>query len=149
MTVDHSPNLGELVPSKQYQDQNSRLIQIDTIKRLTVMLFFSMHCVRCIELISQIRSIHLPNTTIVIFSTGDQEDNKEIGCFLQKTWSIVSLSAEQMEEDFKVNTHPFCIVSDEDGRVLNKGNVYQVEDISNFVNAYESKGRFKKLFKFK
>ncbi|MNW57525.1 hypothetical protein D3C74_353390 [compost metagenome] len=107
-------------------------------------MFVSMHCVRCIELLPQIRDLRLPNTGIVIFSTGDQEDHKELDDFLQKKWSIVSLSSEQMEEEFEVKTHPFCIVADATGRILNRGNVYSGEDVSNLASV-NGEGKLKRL----
>ncbi|MNW44066.1 hypothetical protein D3C74_212830 [compost metagenome] len=144
MTLDHDRNLGELLTTKEYSDQNGQLVQLNTLKGTKILLFVSMHCVRCIELLPQIRDLCLPNTNIVIFSTGDQEDHKELDEFLQKKWSVVSLSPEQMEEEFEVKTHPFCIVADANGRILNKGNVYSGEDVSNLASV-NGKGKLKKL----
>ncbi|MNP11834.1 hypothetical protein D3C76_1040420 [compost metagenome] len=144
MTIDHDLNLGELLTTKEYSDQNGQLVQLNTLKGTKILLFVSMHCVRCIELLPQIRDLRLSNTNIVIFSTGDQENHRELDDFLQKKWSIVSLSPEQMEEEFEVKTHPFCIVADANGRILNRANVYSGEDVSNLASV-NGEGKLKKL----
>ncbi|MNW56440.1 hypothetical protein D3C74_341550 [compost metagenome] len=144
MTIGHGRNLEELQTIKEYSDQNGQLVQLNTLKGTKILLFVSMHCVRCIELLPQLRDLRLLNTNIVIFSTGDQEDHRELDDFLQNKWSIVSLSSEQMEEEFEVKTHPFCIVADANGRILNKGNVYSGEDVSNLASV-NGEGKLKKL----
>ncbi|MNW41597.1 hypothetical protein D3C74_187410 [compost metagenome] len=145
MTIDHDPNPGKLLTINEYSDQNGQLVQLNNMKGTKILLFVSMHCVRCIELLPQIRDLRLPNTGVVIFSTGDQEDHRELDDFLHNKWSIVSLSPEQMEEEFEVKTHPFCIAVDEHGRILNKGNVYSGEDVSNLASV-NGEGKLKKLF---
>ncbi|MDQ0089833.1 CheY-like chemotaxis protein [Paenibacillus anaericanus] len=145
MTMDNGLNLGELITNKEYSDQNDQLINLYKHKGKKVLIFVSMHCVRCIELLPEIRTVRLPNTSVIIFSTGNQEDHEQLDDFFQRKMKIVSLTSVQMEQDFSVTTHPFFIVVDEHQQVCNKGTVYTGKDLLELVSANEGEKR-KKLF---
>lgn len=145
MTLANGLNLGEFIMNKEYNDQNDQLFNIYNLKGKKALIFVSMHCVRCIELLPEIRSVRLPNTSVIIFSTGNQEDHEQLDDFFQRKMKIVSLTSEQMERDFSVTTHPFCIVVDEHQQVCNKGTVYTGKDLLELVSV-NGEVRRKKLF---
>ncbi|MNW58557.1 hypothetical protein D3C74_364310 [compost metagenome] len=145
MTLDDGLNLGELITNKEYSDQNDQLFNLYKYKGKKTLIFVSMHCVRCIELLPEIRTARLPHTSVIIFSTGNQEDCEQLDEFFQRKVKIVSITSEQMEEDFSVATHPFCIVVDECQQVCNKGTVYTGKDLLELVNVNGERKR-KKLF---
>lgn len=129
MMVDHGPNLGELIINKEYSHRAGKRFNLLSIKGEKIVLFISMHCVRCIELLPHIQALHLPNVNVVVFVAGDRDDHEELADFFQNKIRVTMLSTEQMEQDFQVYTHPFCIVVDEQGMITNKGNVYNGEDV--------------------
>lgn len=146
MSIENGSNIGELIINKECCDQNGKLFNLHSIKGKKILLFISMHCVRCMELLPEMNSIRLPNTSIVIFSTGTQEDHEELDEFFQSKFKIVSLTPEQMEKDFLVRTHPFCIVIDDQQQVCNKGTPYNSMDVLELVRTSEENKLFK-IFK--
>lgn len=126
MITENGPDLGSFLRDKKYIDQSGHILNLHSIPERKVLLFISMHCVRCMELVPEIQQIQLPHVhaRLILFSAGSGEDHKELDEFLQRKWPIVSLSPEQMEQDFHIRSHPFGLVVDENQRIFGKGPVY-------------------------
>ncbi|RCX19131.1 hypothetical protein DFP94_105147 [Fontibacillus phaseoli] len=129
MISENGPDLGSFISAKEYINQSGSALNLRSIRGTKVLLFISMHCVRCMELVPELQQMHLPHARFILFSTGSDEDHKELDEFLQRKWPIVSLSPEQMEEDFLIRSHPFGLVIDENQQVCNKGTVYTSNEL--------------------
>ncbi|WP_410770612.1 hypothetical protein [Fontibacillus sp. BL9] len=129
MITENGPDLGSFLPDKEYIDQRGNAIHLHSIRETKVLLFISMHCVRCMELVPELQQITLSHARLILFSTGSDEDHKELDEFLQRKWPIVSLSPEQMEQDFLIRSHPFGLVADENQQICDKGTVYTSNEL--------------------
>ncbi|WP_334072204.1 MULTISPECIES: hypothetical protein [Paenibacillus] len=129
MISDHGLAIGSFIPNLEYVDQSGKTLSMHSIPGRKVLLFISMHCIRCLELVPELQQIHRPSVRFILFSTGSDEDHKELAEFLQWKWPILSLSPEQMEKDFLIRTFPFGLVVDEHQRVCSKGTVYTSREL--------------------
>ncbi len=129
MINENGPDLWSFLPDKDYIDQSGNALNLHSIRERKVLLFISMHCVRCMELVPELQQIHLPQARVILFSTGSDEDHKELDEFLQRKWPIISLSSEQMEQDFLIRSHPFGLVANENHQIIDKGTVYSLNEL--------------------
>lgn len=129
MIRDQGLALGRFIPNKEYVDQSGRVLSMHSIQGMKVLLFISMHCVRCLELVAELQQIHQPSARFLLFSTGNDEDHRELDEFLQRKWPILAVSPEQMERDFLIRTFPFVLVADEHQRICHKGTVYTSREL--------------------
>ncbi|GIO86516.1 hypothetical protein J25TS5_34480 [Paenibacillus faecis] len=126
---DQGPALGSFIPNREYVDRSGRVLSMHSIQGMKVLLFISMHCVRCLELVAELQEIQQPSARFLLFSTGNDEDHQELDEFLQRKWPILALSPEQMGSDFLIRTFPFVLVADEHQRICHKGTVYTSREL--------------------
>lgn len=129
MITENGPELGSFLPGRDYIDQRGNDLNLHSIRERKVLLFISMHCVRCMELVPELQQIHMPQIRLILFSTGSDEDHNELDEFLQRKWPIISLSSELMEQDFLIRSHPYGLVADDNNQICDKGTIYSSNDL--------------------
>ncbi|OMD16935.1 hypothetical protein BSK66_09080 [Paenibacillus odorifer] len=102
----------------------------------SLIFFISVDCARCIELLPFISLIsqNYNDYHLYIFSTGDEEINKEIRDYFEWKFPVITLSSKEMDDVYKVKIHPFVIISNNTGKVVNKGVVYNSNDMMMLIN---------------
>lgn len=103
-----------------------------------ILIFISNYCIHCIDLLPELSKIEAKYTSyqIVLFSTGDNQENNDIDEYFKWQFPIISLSEEEMEKYFKVTILPFCIILIRN--VVNqKGVIYNFKDFELMFNTIE------------
>lgn len=118
---------------KKYIDHNNKTIRLDKIKSKKVLIFVSIYCIRCIQLLPNLNAIlDIPNIHPIIFSNGNQEENIEMSELFSKQVPIISLSEQEMIDDFGMKLHPsYMIIAN--GKIEN-GNIQSIEQLINKIN---------------
>lgn len=143
--VENGQNIGELILDKSYTNQHITTLNLRAIQKKKVLFFISLHCVRCIDLLPEIKKVREPNTEIIIFYSGNEEDQQELAQFYQQKISIVSLSREQALHDFQVQDYPFCVVADANHYIYSKGAAYNAMDVMELIH-HHGGNKFFKMF---
>lgn len=117
---------------KEYIDQYNRIVRLDKIKSKKVLIFVSIYCIRCIQLLPNLNEIlNMPDVYPVIFSNGEQDENLEMSELFPKQISIISLSEQDMINDFEIKLHPsYIIITDNH---LDTGNIQSIEQLINKI----------------
>lgn len=143
--IENGQKIGELIPDKAYINQHNTTLNLRAIRKRKILFFISLHCVRCIDLLPEIKKVREPNTEILLFSSADQEDLQELAHFFQQKISIVSLSREQAKLDFQVYDYPFCVVADTSHCIYSKGAAYNAVDVMELIH-HRGGSKFLKMF---
>ncbi|MEK5640210.1 hypothetical protein BK138_28360 [Paenibacillus rhizosphaerae] len=103
-----------------------------------VLLFVSMHCTHCIDLLPHIDAMtqRNPSFSFQLISTGDEEDNRSMVEYFGWEFPVCSLDQGDMEAYFAVTYLPFMILVDESGKVTAKGVVYNADEFEQIVKDY-------------
>lgn len=102
---------------------------------INVVLFVSMHCVHCIDLlpcINTMKSNH-PSYSFSLFSTGDEEDNQSMIDYFEWEFPVYSFDLSDMEDDYQVTYLPYVVLTDNQGQVIGKGVIYSAEEFELMV----------------
>lgn len=148
MNTENGPVRGDIITDNEYMDHRNRILNLRLGGDTKVLLFLSMHCVRCMELVPELRKVRLPHARLIVFSAGSPEDHVELGEFLGQTWTVVPLAPEHMEKDFLVRSHPFCIIVDRNRQVAGEGFVYNSTDVLTLAET-AGENKFSTLFKIR
>lgn len=121
-------NIGESLPDFTCFDSNKKEIDF-LLDENYVLIFVSNYCLYCIDLLPEIEKIKdvCKKHQLILFSTGDDEDNTEMQNYFNWKFPIVNLTEEEMEKYFKVVIHPFCIITNKN-KVKQKGIIYNQKD---------------------
>lgn len=68
-------NIAQIKPRKVYKDQNSNVIDLNnpTFRKTSLLIFISIYCVRCIELLTNLNKLKsISDLPLIIFSDGDK-----------------------------------------------------------------------------
>ncbi|ETT61191.1 MULTISPECIES: hypothetical protein [Paenibacillus] len=123
-------NIAQIKPRKVYKDQNSNVIDLNnpTFRKTSLLIFISIYCVRCIELLTNLNKLKsISDLPLIIFSDGDKKENREIGEAFLDQISIISITEEQMYKDFQIKTHPSYIILGENKNFIESGNIINID----------------------
>ncbi|MVO98601.1 TlpA family protein disulfide reductase [Paenibacillus lutrae] len=109
-------------------------IQPDTIHLL---LYTSVHCVHCIDLLPHLNKIaeNYPSFSIQLFSTGDEGDHQSMSDYFGWDFPIYSMDQSDMNAYFEVTFLPFMILVDQTGTVAAKGVIYNADDFDQIMKS--------------
>lgn len=122
--------IGSIIKGENYTDQNQKSINIIKYDTKVLMLFISMYCVRCIDLLPYLKDVsNIEGTSVVLYSTGSFDDHKSMEEYFGWDFPVIAINSEEMNKDFGVHLHPFCMLVDVHHAVINKGPVFNYDDV--------------------
>ncbi len=127
-------NIGDELPDLYFLNLDGN--KVDLIKDENyILVFVSNYCLYCIDLLPEVEKIKDVSTKhkLIIFSTGDNEDNIEMKKYFNWTFPIIHLNEDEMEKYFKVVKQPFCIITNKN-KVKQKGVIYNQKDFVAMFN---------------
>ncbi|CAM4449569.1 thiol-disulfide isomerase/thioredoxin [Paenibacillus endophyticus] len=105
--------------------QHELTIPVFQTEGKTALLFISLHCMHCVDLLPYIKKIQNNYPfTFFLYSNGDKDDHAEMVEYFGWDFSVITASVEKMETIFHVAALPFGILCDENKRVIEKSVVY-------------------------
>ncbi|MGZ9586637.1 TlpA family protein disulfide reductase [Paenibacillus marinisediminis] len=130
--------IGTNLSNMSFINYNDTNIQISDYKENTALVFISLHCMQCIDLLPSIQElIDKLKIPFILFSTGDVEDNIEMANYFNWEFPVISINTKQLEEIFKITYLPFLMIIDKNHIIKNKGVVLDKE---NFEFIYSNIG---------
>ncbi|MEA0555085.1 methylamine utilization protein [Lysinibacillus irui] len=121
-------NIGDELPELYFFHSDGK--KVDLIKdECYILIFVSNYCLYCIDLLPEVEKIKNVSKKhkLILFSTGDNEDNIEMKKYFNWKFPIVHLTEDEMEKYFKVVKQPFCIITNKN-EVKQKGVIYNQKD---------------------
>ncbi|MFS0838078.1 TlpA family protein disulfide reductase [Paenibacillus sp. 1P03SA] len=102
---------------------------------IRVLLFASVYCTHCIDLLPHLQKIAetYPTFSIRLFTTGDEEDHRSMREFFGWDFPVSTMDQSDMEAYFEVTALPFMLLVDESDLVAAKGVVYNADDFKQIV----------------
>lgn len=132
---DSGPLIGSILPDVPTECKVVGTLTETELTMPRVVLFGSMHCVHCIDLLPHIEQMtkKYTNCSFALFSTGDEEDHKSMIDYFRWEFPVYSLDQSDMEAYYSVTYLPFMILTDESGKVIAKGVVYNFEEFDRIM----------------
>ncbi|WP_028559352.1 TlpA family protein disulfide reductase [Paenibacillus pinihumi] len=105
-----------------------------------VLLFVSMHCAHCIDLLPHIENMvqSYRELSFQLFTTGDEADNQSMIDYFGWGFPVHSLDQSDMEAYFTVTYLPFMIFQDAAGAVAAKGVIYNADEFYQIMKGFKS-----------
>ncbi|WP_333879548.1 alkyl hydroperoxide reductase [Lysinibacillus capsici] len=127
-------NIGEVLPNLFCFDSDEKNVNLLPDENY-ILIFVSNYCVYCIDLLPEVEKIKdvSKKHKLILFSTGDDEDNIEMKKYFNWKFPIIHLTEEEMEKYFKVVKQPFCIITYKN-KVKQKGVIYNQKDFIAMFN---------------
>ncbi|MEC0231973.1 MULTISPECIES: TlpA family protein disulfide reductase [Paenibacillus] len=102
---------------------------------VNVLLFTSMHCVHCIDLLPHIQTMaeNYPDFSFRLFSTGDEEDHRSMSEYFKWEFPVYSMDQSDMEAYFAITFMPFMMLADRAKTVVAKGVIYNADDFDRWI----------------
>lgn len=107
--------------------------------KVRVLLFTSVHCVHCIDLLPHIQTMieNYPSFSFHLFSTGDEEDHRSMSEYFGWNFGVYSMDQSDMEACFEVTFLPFMMLLNQTGAVAAKGVIYNADDFDQLMKFVE------------
>ncbi|ADM68055.1 hypothetical protein GMA19_00171 [Paenibacillus polymyxa E681] len=126
--------VGSLLPSQKVKAYTGELYQLDILDKPQIMVFISMYCSFCIDLLphlSQIQQKHR-DYQLMLFSTGDDEDHRDMIDYFKWDFPVFHMDQSEMENWFDITQMPFILVTHWN-KVICKGVAYDVVGASQLI----------------
>jgi thiol-disulfide isomerase/thioredoxin len=123
------------LPFLQLEDSNFMNIELNSLPGQKVLIFISLHCTYCIDLLPHLRELseNYNSYNFVLLSAGEVEDHREMINYFDWKFPVVHFDLNKMETFFQVTAMPFMIFADSEGKVFNKGIVYNSNEFENLL----------------
>lgn len=118
---------GEIIPELLLNGDTER-IRLKTNQK-TALIFVSTYCLYCIDLLPFLAEIEKDFPyNLILFSTGEIEDNKEMKEYFAWDFPIISMDESKIKSELKVTAFPYTLIIDENGTITNQGVIYNYDD---------------------
>ena len=137
--LEEGPPIGAIIPRfEEAEDVGGAEISFpDELAELSFLLFTSPRCRICEDALRGIAEITRDfDVRVVVVSEGDAEQNRRLREIVDGGASFTSSPARQ--RILQVHTHPYGVVTDRDGIVLDKGVVNGTRDLEVLLQAARS-----------
>jgi len=128
--LEEGPPIGAIIPPfEEIEDGTQAEIRFpDAVVDLNLLLFTSPHCRICEEVLRELGGVTRDfDARVLVVSEGDVEENGRLRQLLDGGARFVSNAERQRSLD--VRTHPYGLVTDRSGTVLEKGVVNGSRDV--------------------
>lgn len=128
--LEEGPPIGAIIPPfEEMEDGTQTEIRFpDAVVDLNLLLFTSPHCRICEEVLRELGGVTRDfDARVLVVSEGDVEENGRLRQLLDGGARFVSNAERQRSLD--VRTHPYGLVTDRSGTVLEKGVVNGSRDV--------------------
>ncbi|WP_025675855.1 TlpA family protein disulfide reductase [Paenibacillus polymyxa] len=126
--------VGSSLPSQEIQAFTGELCQLDELDKPSIMIFISMYCSFCIDLLphlSQIQQEH-SDYQLMLFSTGDDDDHRDMIEYFKWNFPVFHMDQSEMENWFDITQMPFIFVTNRN-KVICKGVAYDMVGASQLI----------------
>ncbi|MBB6672907.1 hypothetical protein [Cohnella nanjingensis] len=108
----------------------------------TALVFASMHCLDCIDLLPHLASAAraMPEYSFRLFTTGDEADNREMADYFGWTFPVIALAQEEMGRRYAISALPYAILTDDEGRVAAAGTAHDEAELVALRDGIRTKG---------
>ncbi|TPG68009.1 alkyl hydroperoxide reductase [Brevibacillus laterosporus] len=121
--------IGTKIPQIHFTNWDSSQVELNFLPKGTALVFVSVFCSYCIDLLPHLRSIsQCEDMQLYLFSDGEIEDHAEMADYFEWEFPVIQLKHKEMSEIFEITYHPFLLVTDSQGVIVSKGDIYHVED---------------------
>lgn len=103
------------------------------IKKEVLIIFVSLYCKRCIELLPDIDGLLQHGLDLVLITNGEVEDNYEMVKYFEWTFPVLKMTNSNMAQHFNVHETPAVRIYNNQGLLLNKGIINEASDISFYI----------------
>jgi len=128
--LEEGPPIGAIIPPfEEMEDGTQAEIRFpDAVVDLNLLLFTSPHCRICEEVLRELGGVTRDfDARVLVVSEGDVEENGRLRQLVDGGARFVSNAERQRSLD--VRTHPYGLVTDRSGTVLEKGVVNGSRDV--------------------
>lgn len=113
----------------KFNNWNGEQINLSEYDKNIVLFFVSLECYHCVEMLPEIsKIIEKYSLEVILFSTGNNEDSKEMIEFFEWNFPIISLTAEEMSNYFDIGLLPSVLFLNKECYVDKKGVIYNIND---------------------
>ncbi|MEK3740203.1 redoxin domain-containing protein [Paenibacillus odorifer] len=125
---------GLLLPNIQLANWNGESFKLYNLSGKKILIFTSLHCLACIDLMPHINRIQeIYSATIVFFSTGDEIDHKEIADYFNWEFPVIAMKENEMEMTFSAKKFPYMIFADDTNKVIGGGVIHNLNDFKQYL----------------
>jgi methylamine dehydrogenase accessory protein MauD len=139
--IPHGPQIGEVLPRREYQDVAGNLRAIGgSSRRPTLLAFVAPGCSVCDEFASALDGLARSERNLAVVAIAIGGDDESSQAAAERWWDgrIPLILSAQAVVDFQVQSSPYALILDASGVVKAKGLVNQVEHLHSLLNALET-----------
>lgn len=134
------PDLGAEAPEIEAPNVNGGEVRLGADRgRQSLLVFISTRCTTCDEIAPAIRSIWRSDSRNLDIILVTDNPPKAVRMFAErhKLTHVPTVASAELVQAYRVNSTPYAILVDEEGRVLTKGIVNNLEHLASMVRAGE------------
>lgn len=128
MHLNNAPVIGSIVSDDFFAFKEQKI----EIRKETLLLFTSIYCIKCIQLLPSLKKLS-DSFDLILFSNGFSQDIEEMITNFKWDFPVISIDDEQMEKDYSIRVHPSFILINEQRMVCSTGVINEPSDLKNLL----------------
>jgi len=120
------------IGEKKYVNWNGDAIYFGSFDSAFCLLFLSLYCLRCVDLLPHVKSIadeHLEGMPMMVMLDGDEDTNKQIVEYFNWEVPVVQIDSHHMGDEFAVYETPTMQIYDANQVRIFSGVTDEAEDV--------------------